>query len=126
MSDRNVESGFEMLAESKTARREKTIDMSEHSLEKSEPAPQLRRSFAFQLTRKTAFFETNLAVVFPQNVHRADQPVFMCSIKFNRRPVAQSGNSDERHIVVMNYVIFVILKRHPDFTFERRKPELLR
>ena len=109
-----------MLAKRKSARRNKAINVLEHFFKQTGVPPELWRSFSDKLAASTISRRANFAVKFPQNVHRADEPVFVSRIKFDCRTVAERRQTDERHIVIMNHIVVVRFESVFKLFFEKR------
>ena len=81
--------------------------MIHRSVQRASVTPKLWRTFVIQHTSQTLTLVAQLAPVPPQNMGRANQPVFMRFVNLKALPHRQqAGTPDERGIVVPDYVRF--------------------
>src|SRR5712675_911500 len=95
----------QMLLASELTRREERVHVVQRLPQQSAGTPELRRAMIGQLTAVTFLRGARLAFEFEQHVCRANQPVLMQRVQFDR--VAKSQNAraaDERNVVEMDHI----------------------
>ena len=106
-----------MLLERMTAGEDEPVEMPQAALDCSRVTPGLGRPFPRQAAANATRAVTWLAIVLPEQVHRADQPVLMCSHDSDGPPIGSQSEdartSDERDIVKVHDVGVVTIQTAP-------------
>src|SRR5579859_7235782 len=112
------------------ARREEQIHGVRAVLKEFCVAPPLRRAVEFQGATQALRLVAEPLIIFPEHMHGADQPVLMSGVDFDEfsviRSQAQYFRSEQRNIVIMNYVEIFAHQQFPDARgFRPRSASLL-
>src|SRR5574338_424952 len=103
-----------MLLLCESTRRDKVINIFQHTFEQSRIPPELRRALPSQRAGEAAFFDAQFLVVLPEHVHGTHQPMLVGGIELDGVSIAERCNADQRHIVKVDDIVRILLKHLPE------------
>src|SRR5262249_21716817 len=96
LDHRAAQAALLVHADGEQTRAEKGVDMSTGAAQQTRMAPELRRTAPDQLAAEAGRLGADLAVEFPQHVHRADQPVLDEGAQLEPASVAEGVRAAEQ------------------------------